>query len=311
MSTPIQIPATARVFRRLLTKSIDEKITIANQLLNELQGVKEILQVVDDGCLITHDARINQWFSKLLKNISDTRIVTLLVASSIRPRRDHIRRAEHIFALEVSELDRIERMGLLKRYAQFENLDLTDDDLRLFGGLLQGYPGQVFYTVNLINDIGLSKAKDDSYLVVEFNSEKVWKLMSEHESSEQVLDFLRLLADFDFISYELIFEIVDQSDFYQKLLDKLLSYAICEYLGTNREYIRLNDTIRDYIKRNRLFLSDKYKNKLINHVRGFLEDYEPEDYDISDFLYSVKRALLTGGEVPEKYLIPSHFLQGN
>ena len=294
----------------LLTKSIDEKITIANQLLNELQGVEEVLQIVDDGCLITYDARINQWFSKLLKNISNTRKVTLLVASSIRPRRDHIRHAEHIFALEVPELDRIERIGLLKRYARFENLDLIDDDLRFFGDLLQGYPEQIFYTVHLINDIGLSKAKNDSYLVVEFNSEKVWQLMSKYESNEQVLDFLRLLADFDFISYELIFKIVDkQNDFYQKLLNKLLSSAVCEYLGANGEYVRLNDTIRDYIKRNRFSLSEKYKNKLINHVKEFLEHYEPEDYDISDFLYSIKSALLAGDEVDEKYLIPSHFLQ--
>ena len=294
----------------LLTKNIDEKITIANQLLNELQGVEEVLQIVDDRCLITHDARINQWFSKLLKNISDMRKVTLLIASSIRPRRDHIRNAEHIFALEVPELDRIERVGLLKRYAQFENLDLIEDDLKFFGGLLQGYPEQIFHAVNLINDIGLSKAKKDSYLVVEFNSEKVWKLMSEYESNEQVLDFLRLLADFDFISYELIFKIVDQqNNFYQKLLDKLLSSAICEYLGANGEYIRLNDTIRDYIKRNRFSLSEKYKKRLINHVKEFLEHYEPEDYDVSDFLYSAKSALLEGDEIDEKYLIPSHFLQ--
>ncbi len=302
--------STGVVVTNLMTKTIKDKVSIAIGLLKDLQASNDILLIVDNGCLVTHESILNKWFVELLDGIKDSQKITITVASSQRPFRHYLLKMEHIFALEVPVLDKIERTGLFKRYAEFEELFLPNDDLRFFENLFQGFPEQIFYTVNLIKSFGLEKAKNDSYLIVEFNADKVMQLLASHTSNQKVLDFIYLLARFDYISYKLIAELIEpqEKDFFRNLIDKLLSSAICECLGANREYIRLNDAVRDYIGRNKIQLPEKYKKKLEEHVQKFLDNYNFEDTDVSEFFFMVKESLLRKNAVDEKYLIPSHFL---
>ena len=81
--------------------------------------------------------------------------------------------------------------------------------MQFFSNLLSGYPEQAFFVVNSIVDSGLSAAKDNTDLIVEYNSLKVQHLLSKWEKNDDAINFLRLLAEFDFISQDLVFEIVD------------------------------------------------------------------------------------------------------
>lgn len=54
---------------------------------------------------------------------------------------------------EVSELNKKERDGLLSRYLKFENIELEINDMRLISGLLSGYPEQVFFAVQLMQEL--------------------------------------------------------------------------------------------------------------------------------------------------------------
>jgi hypothetical protein len=296
----------------LLHKKIDDKISIAIQLVKDLQAAKEILFIIDNDCILTHDRTLANWFTKFLDELKgeiDTNRLTFALASSRKPLAKSLLSNEHIFSLEVDELEKTERLGLLKRYLAFEGIDLSDDDVKFFWGLQQGFPEQVFYTVALIKDLGLISAKKDASLITDFNSEKVIPMIARYESDDKARNFLYLLSEFEFISYDFIFEIVGLDVYYQKLLDDFLSSAICEYLGANRELIRLNDVIRDYISRNRFPILDEFRAKIDVHVRNFLKNYQPDDMEVSDFFYSMKRALMDGQSIDEKLLIPSHFLK--
>ena len=84
---------------------------------------------------------------------------------------------------------------------------------------------------------------------------------------------------------------------------------MCENLGANGEYIRLNDAIRDYVRRLRVPLPLEFETKLREHVDLFLQSQDNENIDASDYLYSVRRALTDGKLIDTKILIPSHFLK--
>lgn len=56
------------------------------------------------------------------------------------------------------------------------------------------------------------------------------------------LDLLYLISKFDFISYDFLFDIVDENKFYP-ILEEFLFSSICEKLGSNGDYIRVNDVI--------------------------------------------------------------------
>ncbi|RRR11483.1 toll/interleukin-1 receptor domain-containing protein, partial [Enterobacter hormaechei] len=85
--------------------------------------------------------------------------------------------------------------------------------------------------------------------------------LQRYAHNETVLDFIRLLAQFEVITLDFIFSIVDK-DKYLPVLEALIAESICELVGSDGEMIRLNDIVRDYIKRNRLKINDEHNKKL-------------------------------------------------
>lgn len=298
-----------RELKGFMNKPIEEKLAIAIDITKELQSVQERLLIVDKGCIVNGEGNLTEWFSSILDAIKNNSELTFLIAAKSRLMIHQFRGSDHIYALNVPALSRKERNGLLGRYAKSEGLDLDRDSLEFFSNKLSGYPAQVFYTVDLIKDKGLNKAKKDSNLIVEFGESKVQHLLSRYESDQRKLDIIYLLSEFEFTSYEIAHEIVSDEDFFDDFTEELLTASICELLGVNGEYIRVNDAVRDHVRRTRYSLPVKYKERLSEHVNRFLETYEEEDKDVADYFYSLKKALIEGKVIDDTHLIPSHFLK--
>ena len=292
----------------LMSTPVDTKVDIAVSLANDIHKAKEVIYIIDAGCVVTYDRKIAEWFLTLCSRISHLETVIFCIIARYRPTHRYYREPESIFIMDVPELNKAERQGLLKRVSEDASLDLARDDLQFFSNLLSGYPEQAFFVVNSIVDSGLSAAKDNTDLIVEYNSLKVQHLLSKWEKNDDAINFLRLLAEFDFISQDLVFEIVDDPK-YRILIDEFRASAFLELDGANNEYIRVIDNVRDYIFRLRLKLTDAYRKKLESHVETFLATYKNEEKDISDFLFSMKASLLSGKPMDERYLIPSQFLK--
>jgi len=292
----------------LMTKTVDEKIKIALKLVEDFIKFKEIPFIIDQGCIISPAGTINTWFKKILDEIMEINQIVFGIASNYRINPYFTLDLKCIHATSVPELNKEERKGLLKRYSNFQKLDLSNDDLRFFLGLLQGFPEQIFYVVHLIKDVGLYGAKKSTESIVDFNSEKVTALVSRYEKEESS-NFLFFLSKFDFISLDFIFEIVGDKKLYKELLIDFTKSAICEFLGSNNDYIRVSDPVRNYLSRLKIHLPKVYEEKLKIHLKNFLDSYESEEKDASDLLYSIKEALKNGKEINQEYLIPSHFLR--
>lgn len=221
---------------------------------------------------------------------------------------DITRSTDFMFHLEIQELNVSERTRLLSKLLELYNITITDEDFDLFSEQLYGLPEQVMYCVDFIKSCGLLEAKKTIYKLTEYNSEKASLLLQRYEDKEECLDFIRLLAQFEIISTDFLFSITDEAKYFP-ILEDLVTENICEYMGVEGEMIRLNDSIRDYIKRNRLDIKYEFKNKIKLHVSEFLQDEDPIGRDSSDYIFSIKEALANGDLVDESKLIPSHFLR--
>lgn len=291
----------------LLSKTVHQKIKIAIDLSNEMQLAKETLFIEDDGCLVNYKREVEQWFIEVIENVTSNGTPLFAVAPYFRPKPNKIRRFEKIFMLELPELSVIERKGLLRRYLEFEGSMLSKEDFDLFANLLYGYPEQVIYAADLIVDEGPREAKKYSYQIREYNSEKASITLLGYQDNQLALDFLAVLSRFEFISLEFLFDIVDE-DLCLPLLNEFISISICDFIGVEREFVRLNDTIRDHILRIRFDLPEHYKMNLQKHVESFVKMKNKLEVDVSDYIYSITNAIISGKMVAEKYLIPSHFL---
>ena len=107
-------------------------------------------------------------------------------------------------------------------------------------------------------------------------------------------------------SLETIFR--EDSQRMNTVIEEFTNSFIIEFIGATKEYLRLNDTIRDYIQRMWIKMDNKYKRNLENHVENTFNDYDAFDSDISDYLITIKEALKKGYDIPQELLLPSHFL---
>jgi hypothetical protein len=291
----------------LLEKTVDEKIELCVNILKDIQKAKEIIFIVDNGCLVNYNRDFENWFRDIIIKLAGTGYFTAAIASSWRPLWRNVNNIPYIYVINLPELNIKERKGLFKRYIEFEGINLTSDDFNFFSDLLYGYPEQVIFTVDLIKDFGVKGAKKASHQIQEYNAEKASIAIQKYQTDPNALEFIYLLSEFEVISLDFLYEIADERR-YSPILKDLMARAIVDSVGVEQEFIRLNDSVRDYIRRNRFGIPDQFKEKLKLHVKEFIETTNKFDRDISDYQYSIKTALLEGKEIQSKYLIPSHFL---
>ncbi len=291
----------------LMGISIEERVDIAEEVSKDIAKAQELIIVHDEGCLVGHTGDFHPWFTELLERLQTIERPLFLVSSKYRLRPDNARNRPYVFSISVPELTYHERNGLFKRLLEFEDITISRDDFGFFCGLFQGFPDQLRFASDLISDNGIAGAKKQSHLITEFNSDKAATILARYSENEDVLEFLYLLSEFEFISFDFLFSLVDE-DRYMPLVEELLSEAVCDYVGIEKEFIRLNDVIRDYVRRNRLALPDRFQRKLKDHLDSFIQDADVEGRDVSDILYSMKEGIKAGRVVPDTYLIPSHFL---
>lgn len=294
--------------QNLLDKTIEQKMVLLTTMLCDVQRAREVIFVEDAGCLVTHTKDVASWLVEACERLTDISIPVLCIAASYRVNRASLRKAKNFYFVEIPELAPRERSGLLRRLLELYEIKIEADDFRFFSEQLRGYPEEAYYCATLIADNGIEKAKSESGLLTEFNSERASLLLRQYEDSPEKLDFIYLLSEFEFIGLKFLFEIVDEQK-YQPLLDDLVTRLLCDYVGGDHEYVRLNDTVRDLVRRNRFELPSEFSSKLRVHVQQFLQDTDIFERDASDFFYSIKAALVRGEVVDSRYLAPSHLLR--
>ena len=292
----------------LLTTTVREKVQILSGMFGDIRRAREILFIEDRGCIVNYAREIASWFADAISALGVGARPVVCVAATYRTDPAYIRRNQFFFAIEIPELSPRERSGLFKRILELHEFDVSSDDFSFFADQLKGFPEEAIFGADLILDLGVQSAKAQVHQITEFNTERASLLLRQFEAEPEVLDFIYLLSEFEFVGVSFLFEIVDER-VYQPLLDRLVTNLICDFIGAEREFVRLNDTIRDLIRRNRFALAPVFATKLKNHVREFVNDSDKFERDSADFFYSIKSALAQGIEIDPRYLAPSHILR--
>lgn len=89
----------------------------------------------------------------------------------------------------------------------------------------------------------------------------------------------------------------------------MIAESICELVGSDGEMIRLNDIVRDYIKRNRLKINDEHNKKLNLVVKDIVNNEDLTEANSSVYIFTIKEMLKSDEYIDPKHLIPSHYLR--
>ena len=294
--------------QELLKTSVEDKIDIAASLVNSMILEKERVLIEDKGSIIQFDGEVVDWFQSIISKVKDCEHLSFCISSKFRANRRLSFSNPSFYMEEIPELDKAERNGLLSRYSKFKKLEIENKDLSFFSDLLTGYPEQVIYTVDLIDESSVFEAKKKSHLIQEYATDKAKLIVDSLRDDEKSLNFLYFLSRFEFISFELLFELVSEEEYFP-ILSKFICSSVCERLGATGDYIRVSEIIKDYVARSQFGMPLEFEEKLRAHVSEFIKNYSDDNRDISDYIFSIQEALSTGNNIPDKFLIPSYFLK--
>lgn len=288
---------------------LDEKVAIAVGLLKDLAKLKERVIVLDEGCLVTFERILAPWFAAIVSNVDLTGKPLMFVASrwalNPGPAR-HLSQA--VFSCALGELDPSERRRLFARLLEIEEIVLSNEDFETFADLLHGFPDEVFFAVDLVARFGVRGALDRSHEIVEFNGEKASMLLHPFQENEAVLNVIRLLAQSEIFSVEFLCQVFKEDQLVHVIGD-LVSEHVCELIGAEGEFVRLVDSVRDYVKRNDLSLAPEIRQAVNTAVEHDIQRGNWNDYDSSRVAFLVKNALASGQSLEPRFLIPSHILR--
>ena len=293
----------------LAEKDVNEKIRIAVRLLQELLPLGERVVILDEGCLVNYKHELSGWFERIVKDDSIRGKPLLFVAArwTLSPQ---VARAldGQVFSCVLGELDDSERRRLLGRLLEIESIALNSADFETFASLLHGFPDEVYFTVDLISRFGVAGAIARSNEIVEFNSEKATLLLRKFEGNEAILNVIRLLAQSEVFSIAFLCEVFKEVELSAVVAD-LASEHICEFVGLEGEFVRLIDSVRDYVKRNNLELAPELKSAVRAAVKKDVDEARWSEYDSSRVAFVVRESLASGANLDPKVLIPSHVLR--
>jgi len=291
-----------------LRTRVDQKVELALEISREIVREKERVLIEDRGAIVQHDGEIADWFVSIIDSLKESDQVVFCISSKFRANRRISHQRPEYYLEELPELDKVERTGLLKRYSKFKKLEIENKDLAFFSDLLTGYPDQVIFAVDTISDSSLYEAKRNSHIIQEYASDKARVIVEQFRGNQKALDFLYLLSKFEFVSFDFIFGLVGEVEYYEMLNSFLIS-SVCERLGANGDYVRVNEVVRDYIARNRFGTPVEFEDKLRLYVKEFLSTYQDDNKDISEYIFSMQQALISGADIDERMLVPSYFLK--
>jgi tetratricopeptide (TPR) repeat protein len=292
----------------LADASIKLKSEIIHKIMKAAYDSNEIIYLVDEGCIVNYKRELSDWFREVVDAYSGGDFPVFCLASKYKVHIGSRPRNNKYYFIELNELSPNERKRFLSQLSDLYKLRLDKKDFDDVGELLHGFPDQVMFAVDVLREDNQTSVVDKLPLITAYSYDKAAALLNKYEGNEDVLDFIRLLSQFEVISSDFVFSIVDEQRFYP-LLEELASENIIELLGIDGEIIRLNDIIRDFIKRNRFKLKESYSRGIKEQVELIAKSDDVFERDSSEFIFTIKEALKTGIDIDERFLIPSHYLR--
>lgn len=292
----------------LSDKTIEDKIAIIHSIMSAAYSFREIIFIVDDGCLINYKRSVAPWFVQLIDSYKGAEFPIFCCASKYNVPFGNRPKNDSYYFIELNELNSNERKNLLSQIITMEDVAISKSDFNAIAYLLTGFPDQAHFAVDIIREGSLESLSDRLYRISQFSMDKAAVILQKHENNSDLMEFVRLLAQFEIITKDFVFSIVPEK-IYFPILEVLVSENICELIGIGGEMIRLNDIVRDYIKRNRLSLKKEFDDTIKKLVSEMISKEDLFEQDSSEYIFSIKEALKNDQPINDSLLIPSHYLR--
>jgi len=296
----------------LLLAEFEDKIEEAKNILSRIASNQEVIFVIDSGCIVRPNSQIADWFISLIENVSIRKPFALNIISNFRVSRKVLIDNAEFFEINVPALSPGDVEKLFAKYASLLKIELKKEQSTEILELLNGTPSQIHLAVEYIAKNGIRETLKNKGEILKYGEGQVFHLIDlVKQKGNKAFDIIALLSKFEFISYDLLFDIIEESDQTNNILEYLYILGIYDLIGSNKEYIKLHYAVSDYLNRSKVRVPDTYNEKMKKSIAKFVNDpiISESQSDISFLLFNIKGALVSGAKIPTKYYIPSFILK--
>lgn len=295
-------------------KTMEEKIDILTTLINSIQKYREIVIIEDDECIVNSSGEITYWFYKALKK--SEKGFSISIVSNINVEKFKQKKYPEIFFENLLELEPSDIIGVIRTYSQKIGIEISKKDSAYLIGSLSGYPPQIIYCVDMIEEKGIDYVKNNTYEIAsmpEQTSAKILDSISEKYTKEEFYGLLALIAKIELVPMSLVNIIFKENTTYQNIFLDLKKFSICYFVGASREYIKINSFIQSYITRNKFDIpkdiDDILNNELDKFNSNLKDNFDENLVDISEFKFFLKSNLSKGIDAPSNFMYSTIIVQ--
>lgn len=293
----------------LINTPIEEKVDICRNLIYELRDCGEMLFILDDQFIFKKNGEVSNWFIELVQGMENkfNDIIFCVTSTNKFINRFKFFDKNEILYLSLNEFNKTNRRNYFERLLKIYNIELLDKDFKDLLENFSGMPEQIRFSINLLLSKELNITSCIEHIIA-YNRNKSQLLVSEYEDNTLAMQLLKLLSMGEFFSYSLIYTLFeDKKDEVKELLESFFNNFIVEGIGDDISFIKLTDSVRDYIERKGYPLNETLMSKIKLQAKDILNNKE-SIFDYSEVGFYTKEALKLDIEMPRKNIIPSFYL---
>ncbi len=295
-------------------KTMEEKINILTELINMIQRYREIVIIEDEECIISLSGQISYWFYNAIRK--SEKGLSIAIVSNINIEKFQQKNYPEIFFKTLLELEASDIIGVIRTYSKKVGIDISKDDAVFLLGSLSGYPPQIIFCVDKIDEFGIDYVKNHTHEISsmpERTSANILDSISEQYPNKEFYGLLALIAKIELVPMTLMNLMFKTNKIYQNIFVDLKKFSICYFVGGNREYIKINSFIQNYISRNKFDIPDDINEILNQEMDSFnnklKKDFDENLVDISEFKFFLKSNLSKGIDTTSNFMYSTIIVQ--
>lgn len=297
-------------FMEILKSGTDRKVEVAVKLLNELFSDDNFLILYDDGAAcVRYNRGVSEWFKSIVTHPMMMGGMRLYVISNISVSYSRIKTEENLAFITLYGLTVSDRKKLLYKRLSDLSMSLPEDQVTFLVDNLVYSPNQLMRVAEDLKEKGFKAVRTgiSKYLMV--GDKKIMSLINSYTSSEypEAKNILVLLSRIEYVSNKILNSVFSEyRREVENAVERFMSDGIVERFGEWMDLIRLDSSISDYIRRNKIDYTEKGLSNLVITTLDELTDNTPkitEDY--ATYLYKLKKGVQRGLVDKELYIVPS------
>lgn len=294
----------------LLKGSSDSKVDNVVKMLNDLFSDDNYLLLYDDGCsCVRYDRCLSEWFEKVISHPMLKGGMHLYVISNISISYSRIEIGDGVAFITLYGLTMSDRKKLLYRQLSEHSMSLPEEFVHFLADKLVFSPSQLMKVVDDIENKGEEFVRKNigNYQIVGDNKIRSLVISYDTDDHPEAKNILVLLSKIEFLSEKNLKSVLSVSDEeVEKELDRFMADGIVERFGEMMNLIRLDSSISDYLRRNKVRYNQDYiQNDVNDRLAKIISNSTRITEDYSAFLERLKQGLKQSRINDESLLIPS------